>query len=129
MKVVKVYGALKKRLGQGTFKLDVNTPAEAIKALCINFPWLVEWLTESKDNGVGYKILLGKEKINSDNMNHLLLPWSEKEVFKITPVVTGAGGGGGWKILGGIALIGLAFVTGGASFAWSSGLTLSLIHI
>ena len=34
MKVVKVYGALKKQLGgQGTFELDVNTPAEAIKAL------------------------------------------------------------------------------------------------
>ena len=30
MKVVKVYGELKKRLGQGRFEFDVATPAEAV---------------------------------------------------------------------------------------------------
>ena len=45
MKVVKVYGALKKQLGgQGTFELDVNTPAEAIKALTANFKGLAKWM-------------------------------------------------------------------------------------
>ena len=41
MKVVKVYGELKKRLGgKSQFKFDVRTPAEALRALCANFPGL-----------------------------------------------------------------------------------------
>ena len=44
MKVVKVYGALKKRLGQSRFEFDVATPAEAVRALCANFPGLQKWV-------------------------------------------------------------------------------------
>lgn len=115
MKVVKVYGALKKRLGgQGTFELDVNTPAEAIKALTANFQGLDKWMVDSEQHGVGYKVQLGKEIIGEEQIESLLHPWSEREVFSITPVVTGAGRGF-TNILIGAALIGLAFVTGGAS--------------
>ena len=121
MKVVKVYGALKKRLGKGTFKLDVKTPAEAIKALCTNFPWLADWLTESKDKGVSYKVLLGKKQIVEENIDSLLLPWSEKDVFKITPVVTGAGGLG--RTLLGVGLIAFGFMTGGLGFTFAGGIS------
>lgn len=115
MKVVKVYGALKKRLGgQGTFELDVNTPAEAIKALTANFQGLDKWMVDSEQHGVGYKVQLGKEIIGEEQIESLLHPWSEREIFSITPVVTGAGRGF-TNILIGAALIGLAFVTGGAS--------------
>jgi len=115
MKVVKVYGALKKRLGgQGTFELDVNTPAEAIKALTANFQGLDKWMVDSEQHGVGYKVQLGKEMIGEEQIESLLHPWSEREVFSITPVVTGAGRGF-TNILIGAALIGLAFATAGAS--------------
>ena len=121
MKVVKVYGALKKRLGgQGTFELDVNTPAEAIKALTANFQGLDKWMVDSEQHGVGYKVQLGKEIIGEEQIESLLHPWSEREVFSITPVVTGAGRGF-TNILIGAALIGLAFATGGTS----AGLTFS----
>ena len=122
MKVVKVYGALKKRLGgQGTFELDVNTPAEAIKALTANFQGLDKWMVDSEQHGVGYKVQLGKEIIGEEQIESLLHPWSEREVFSITPVVTGAGRGF-TNILIGAALIGLAFATGGTS----AGLTFSV---
>jgi len=115
MKVVKVYGALKKRLGgQGTFELDVNTPAEAIKALTANFQGLDKWMVDSEQHGVGYKVQLGKEMIGEEQIESLLHPWSEREVFSITPVVTGAGRGF-TNILIGAALIGLSFATAGAS--------------
>ena len=105
MKVVKVYGALKKRLGgQGTFELDVNTPAEAIKALTANFQGLDKWMVDSEQHGVGYKVQLGKEMIGEEQIESLLHPWSEREVFSITPVVTGAGRGF-TNILIGAALI------------------------
>ena len=108
MKVVKVYGALRKRLGQCRFELDVATPAQAIKALCVNFPGLNKWLIDSEQDGVGYRVKVGKEQATPDDMSLLGLPWSEREVFSITPVVTGAGAVG--RILGGIALVTAAVV-------------------
>ena len=104
MKVVKVYGALRKRLGQCRFELDVATPAQAIKALCVNFPGLNKWLIDSEQDGVGYRVKVGKEQATPDDMSLLGLPWSEREVFSITPVVAGAGRGFG-QIFTGLAII------------------------
>ena len=121
MKVVKVYGALKKQLGgQGTFELDVNTPAEAIKALTANFKGLAKWMVESEQHGVAYKVRLGKEVVGEEQIDTLLYPWSERDVFSITPVVTGSGRGFGMVLLG-AALIGLSFVTFGTSAAFAGG--------
>ena len=108
MKVVKVYGALRKRLGQCRFEFEAATPAQAIKALCINFPGLDKWLIESEKDGVGYRVTIGKEHA-ADDLSALVMPWSEREVFSITPVITGAGRGFG-QIFAGIALVGLALL-------------------
>ena len=113
MKVVKVYGALRKRLGQCRFEFDVATPAQAIKALCVNFPGLDKWLVDSEQDGVGYRVAVSKEKVTEENVAPLLMPFSEREVFSITPVVAGAGGSGG-QILLGAALIGASFLFPGA---------------
>ena len=119
MKVVKVYGALRKRLGQCRFEFDVATPAQAIKALCVNFSGLEKWLIDSEKDGVGYRVTIGKERI-TDDLSPLVMPWSEKEVFSITPVVAGAGRGFGTIALG-IGLITLAILAPGAGFALSAG--------
>ena len=113
MKVVKVYGALRKKLGQCRFELDVATPAQAIKALCVNFSGLDKWLIDSEKDGVGYRVMVSKEKATEENVAPLLLPFSDKEVFSITPVIAGAGGV--FRILAGAALIGLAIASGGAT--------------
>jgi predicted phage tail protein len=113
MKVVKVYGALRKKLGQCRFEFDVDTPAQAIKALCVNFRGLEKWLLDSEQDGVSYRVTIGKEKITQDSSAHLILPWSEREVFSITPVIVGAGGGTG-QILAGIGLVAFAILTAGA---------------
>jgi len=109
MKVVKVYGALRKKLGQCRFQFDAETPAQAIKALCVNFPGLEKWLIDSERDGVSYRVTLGKEKIVDDNAQIILCPWSEREVFSITPVIVGAGGGAG-RIFAGIGLVALAIL-------------------
>ena len=114
MKVVKVYGALRKRLGQCRFEFDVATPAQAIKALCVNFPGLDKWLINSEKDGVGYRVAVSKEKATEENVAPLLMPFSEREVFSITPVVAGAGRGTG-QILAGIGLVALAIVAGPAA--------------
>ena len=125
MKVVKVYGVLKERLGgQGTFELDVFNAAEAIKALCSNFSGLDKWFIDSGNDGIAYKVLLGETEVGEDkdgthNFENFLFPWSSKEVLHITPVLVGSGGGWG-RIAFGVAMIGLAFATGGASLAYNS---------
>lgn len=120
MKVVKVYGALRKRLGQCRFEFDVATPAQAIKALCVNFPGLEKWLVDSEKDGVGYRVAISKEKATEENVAPLLMPFSDKEVFSITPVVAGAGRGTG-AILAGVALVAVAIAAPGAGFAFSAG--------
>ena len=107
MKVVKVYGALRKRLGQCRFEFDVATPAQAIKALCVNFPGLDKWLIDSEQDGVGYRVAVSREKATEENVAPLLMPFSDREVFSITPVIAGAGRGVG-QILVGAALIAVA---------------------
>jgi predicted phage tail protein len=120
MKVVKVYGALRKYLGQCRFQFEADTPAQAIKALCVNFPGLDKWLLDSEQDGVAYRVTIGKEKIDEDNVSPAFLPWSEREIFSITPVIAGAGGTAG-RIIGGIALVALAiaapYIAGAAVWA------------
>jgi|TARA_Y100000015_G_scaffold25795_1_gene24915 predicted phage tail protein len=116
LKVVKVYGALRKRLGQCRFEFDVTTPAQAIKALCVNFPGLEKWLIDSEKDGIGYRVAVSKEKATEQDVSPLLMPFSDKEVFSITPVVAGAGRGVG-TILAGVALVGLAVATGGTGLS------------
>jgi len=115
MKVVKVYGALRKRLGQCRFEFDVATPAQAIKALCVNFPGLDKWLIDSEQDGVAYRVAVSKEKATEENIAPLLMPFSDKEVFSITPVVAGAGRGIG-SILVGAALIAVAIANPAVGF-------------
>jgi predicted phage tail protein len=117
MKVVKVYGALRKKLGQCRFEFEAATPAQALKALCVNFPGLEKWLIDTERDGVGYRVTIGKERV-ADDLSPLVMPWSEQEVFSITPVIAGAGRGAG-MIAAGIGLVALAVVTGGSSIAFT----------
>jgi predicted phage tail protein len=109
MKVVKVYGALRRRLGgRCRFEFHADTPAQAIKALCVNFPGLERWLIDREGEGLGFRVTIGREKVTNHNAGDLTLPWSERDVFSITPVIAGAGDGAG-QILAGIGLIALSF--------------------
>ena len=117
MKVVKVYGALREQLGQGQFEFVADTPAQALKALLVNFPGLEKWLIDSEQRGVGYRVTVGKQNVCSDDMSELLSPWSEQEIFSITPVLTGAGGGGVGQIIAGVALVALTLIPGGLPIA------------
>lgn len=112
MKVVKVYGALRRKLGQCRFEFDVDTPVQALKALCVNFPGLEKWLMDREGEGMNFRVAVGREKVTNDYGDPLVLPWSEKDVFSITPVIAGAGQGVG-QVLAGIGLIALAILVPG----------------
>tara|TARA_R100001443_G_scaffold116212_3_gene136043 strand:+ start:1158 stop:1802 length:645 start_codon:yes stop_codon:yes gene_type:complete len=113
MKVVKVHGVLEEKLGQSSFEFDVNTPAEAIRALTANFSGLDKWIVDSEQDGIAYKVLIGKTVIGEENFSDLGLPFSDRETFEIVPVIGGAGSGFKQFLIG-AALIGASFLFPGA---------------
>lgn len=116
MKVVKVYGALREKLGQCRFEFHAETPAQAIKALCVNFPGLDKWFIDQEESGIAFRVTVGKEKATDNSHDCLVLPWSERDVFSIAPVIAGAGRGVG-AIIAGVALVALSVVSFGAGTA------------
>lgn len=124
MKVIKVYGALRQQVGGiCRFEFDVNTPAQALKALLVNFPHLEKWLIDSEKDGIGYRVTIGREYITADSYDLMAMPFSEREVFSIAPVIAGAGRAA-LPIIIGIALIATAIILApaGAIYGLGAGL-------
>ena len=80
LRKIKVYGKLRKFLGESSFEADVDTPSQAIKFLLCNFPEV-----ESHMATQFYKIKMGKQDIPLDLM-HL----KGEEDIKIIPVASGS---------------------------------------
>jgi len=110
MKRVVLRGELGKQFGR-IHKFDLNTPAEAIRALCANFEGFQQALIGSAERGIGYMVQVGKEVIYPELELHN--PTGQFEEISITPVLVGAGGGFG-QIAAGIGLIALSFLLPGA---------------
>ena len=118
MKVVKVYGKLRELLGQCRFELNVSTPAQAFKALLVNFPQLERFILDSEKDGVAYRMMVGRQHIGGENFADLALPFGEREVFSIAPVIAGAGAVG--RIFAGVGLIAASFLFPGAGLFGAS---------
>jgi predicted phage tail protein len=79
LKKIKVYGTLRKFLGQAEFDVDLNTPREAISFLKCNFQGIEEHMAEQL-----YTIQVGTKVITED-----LLNLNSKDDIKIIPIVHG----------------------------------------
>ena len=79
LKKIKVYGTLRKFLGQSEFEVDLNTPREAISFLVCNFKGIEEHMAEQF-----YTIQVGARKITED-----LLNFKTQDDIKIIPIVHG----------------------------------------
>lgn len=96
-------GELGRRFGR-RHKLAIGSAAEAIRALCANFPAFERELVTSGERGVGYRVLVGREALN---LNQLHEPSGQQNIA-IVPVISGAGGGLG-QIIMGIAIIAISW--------------------
>tara|TARA_R100000231_G_scaffold15114_1_gene16158 strand:- start:1319 stop:1978 length:660 start_codon:yes stop_codon:yes gene_type:complete len=81
LKKIKLYGKLRKFIGQTSFMADVATPAEAFKFLLANFPQV-----ESHFYQHHYRIKMGNTEISED-----LLNIRGEDDISIIPIVTGSG--------------------------------------
>ena len=107
MKKVVLRGELGKQFGR-VHHFDLNTPAEAIRALCANFEGFQQALVTAAERGVGYIVQVGKLAI--EELDEIHNPTGQSEEISITPVLVGAGGGGVGQILAGVALVAAAIV-------------------
>lgn len=105
---IRVYGRLAKFLGRRVFEAEIANAAEAVRFLLANFPQLEKVLATGY-----YRVYVGTYALTYDELHD---PAGQQEI-KLIPVVSGSGGTA-VKIIAGVALIALSFVSFGAG-AWA----------
>jgi len=113
LRKIKLYGELAKFVGHKEFEVKADTLTHAVSFLINNFEGIEKYMSPKH-----YQVKVGNYAVDESELSH---PIGQEDIHFV-PVITGAGRGVG-KILLGAALIGLVFMTGGASFSMSSGLT------
>ena len=106
LRKVKLYGELADFIGHKELDAVINSTADAIKFLISNFEGLEAHMSQRH-----YKVLVNDYEIEEQDIHN---PIGQSDV-SIVPVISGSGGVG--RALAGVALIGLAFATGGGSLS------------
>lgn len=105
---IRLYGALGARFGR-VHRLAVQTSAEAVKALCINFDGLESYLMNAKKNGMTFAVFRGKRNIGAQDFKEL----GGDSDIRIAPVMEGAKKAGLFQtILGAVMVVAGIVVTG-----------------
>lgn len=106
MVTIRLLGEAGRRFGR-RFQLAVRTPAEALRALCVQIPGLRHYLMESSDKGVAWRVVTE----HPDGLDEDQLFWPMSKRLVLAPLPAGRGGGVG-KIVAGVALVAAAIVLG-----------------
>lgn len=123
---IRLYGSLGTRFGR-VHKLAVQTSAEAVKALCINFDGLEDYLMNAKKNGMTFAVFRGKRNIGVQDFQGL----AGDSDIRIAPVMEGAKKAGMFQtILGAVmvvagVIVGVANGWTGVGLTFGAGLILS----
>lgn len=112
---IRLYGALGARFGR-VHKLAVQTPAEAVKALCINQDGLESFLMNAKKNGMTFAVFRGKRNIGVEDYQNL----AGNSDIRIAPVMEGAKKAGIFQTILGAVMVVAGIVVTGLSFGWAS---------
>ena len=94
---VRLHGALGARFGRSHF-FDVQSPAEAIRALCFQIRGFKRYLAE-EHSLPGYRVFAGSEGLTAEQLQMR----TSRKVLRIVPAVAGAGGVA--KIIAGVILV------------------------
>jgi len=114
LKTVRLLGAAGRKFGR-EFRLAVQSPAEAIRALMVLFPQFKAWILEQHDRGIAWRVITdNSEGLGEDELDM----GTSSEVLIFAPVLQGAGGVG--KIILGVVLIAVAVFVPAATFGLTS---------
>lgn len=118
---IRLYGALGARFGR-VHKLAVQTSAEAVKALCVNFDGFESYLMNAKKNGMVFAVFRGKRNIGVEDYQNL----GGNNDIRIAPVMEGAKKAGVFQtILGAVMVVAGAVALFGFGQAWGTTLMIS----
>jgi predicted phage tail protein len=112
---IRLYGFLK-QFGK-TYRLAVRTPAEAIKALCVQIPGFERFLSNAKSRGLEFAVFRGKKTIGEGELGY-----AGRGEIRIAPVVVGSKRGGAMQ-----TIIGAVLVVAGAAINFFSGGSLAWV--
>lgn len=100
LRTIRLYGQLGSRFGR-SFRLAVNSPAEAVRALCAILPGFQQYLARAKENGMAFAVFVGKQNLTKDQLQDP----PGKEDIRIAPVLLGSKRGGVLQTILGVVLI------------------------
>lgn len=116
LKEVRLYGMLADMFGK-SFKLDVDTPAEAIKALSVQIQGFEHFVANAHLQGIQFTVYLDERNINADDLSLS----TSSSIIRISPIIDGAKNVGVFQVIMGVVMIAAAFYTGGTSIsAWGA---------
>lgn len=104
LRKIKLYGKLAKFIGHRVLEADVATAAEAVRFLVANWPEVEQHMADQH-----YRVSVGTYDLDLEEIHH---PAGAAPI-SFVPVVAGAGAVG--RIILGVALVALAFVSFGSS--------------
>jgi len=105
MVTIRLLGEAGRRFGR-KFQLAVKTPAEAMRALCTQIPALRQYLLESGEKGINWRVVTE----HPDGLDEEQLSWPMSKRMVLAPLPAGRGATG--KIIAGVAIIALSFGIG-----------------
>lgn len=108
---IKLYGVLR-QFGR-EFRLAVRSPAEAVKALCIQIPGFERFMSNAGARGIEFAVFRGKKNLHEKEMG-----FGGAEEIRIAPVITGSKRAGVLQtVLGVVLLVASFFVAPGSQAA------------
>ncbi|WBV23045.1 tail assembly protein [Pantoea piersonii] len=115
IRTIRLYGVLGATFGR-VHRMAVETPQEALRALCVVIPGFERFLNTSKKRGLTYAIFSGKRNIGQDE---LLMDKSIEDI-RIAPVIIGSKRGGLLQTILGAVLVVVGVVVTGFSYGWAA---------
>ncbi|AMW64492.1 tail assembly protein (endogenous virus) [Pseudomonas phage phiAH14a] len=99
-------GGLLRQFGK-EYRLSIRSPAEAIKALCVQIPGFERFLSNAKSRGLEFAVFRGKKNIGEGELG-----FQGRGVIRVVPVVTGSKRAGLLQTIVGAILIAVSFIPG-----------------
>lgn len=102
---VLLYGQLR-QFGR-SFRLSIRSPAEAIKALCIQIPGFERFVSNAKSRGIEFAVFRGKNALGEKEVG-----FAGSGDIRIAPIITGSKRAGLIQTIIGAVLIAVSFIPG-----------------
>lgn len=118
MRTIRLYGVLGSKFGR-EYRLDCNSPADAVQALCNMVPGFEQFMRTADQKGLVFAVFSGKRNLSEDE---LIFRGTEDEVIRIAPIIKGSKNNGIFQVILGVVLVVVGYFTFGATSAYGAGL-------